>query len=66
VTPQERQRPLIEFPDALVECRVRTPVENEQLEIPDAARQSDVVMKLFDTAGIKYREGCAMAVGQRF
>ena len=40
VTPQERQCPLIEFLDALVKRRVRTPLEDVQLRIRDAALQS--------------------------
>jgi hypothetical protein len=39
VTPQERQRSLVEFLDALVKRRVRTPVEHEQFGIRDAALQ---------------------------
>jgi hypothetical protein len=39
MAPQERQRPLIEFVGALVQRGVRTPVENDQLGIYDAARQ---------------------------
>jgi hypothetical protein len=37
VTPQERQRTLIEFGNVLIEARVRAPIENEQLGAPDAA-----------------------------
>jgi hypothetical protein len=40
VTPQERQRPLIEFSHVLVDRRVRTPFEDEKLGTADAARQS--------------------------
>lgn len=40
VTLQERQRPLIEFCDVLVERRVRTPFEDEELGIADAALES--------------------------
>jgi hypothetical protein len=39
MTPQESQCPLIEFLDALVKRRVRTPLENEQFGIPDAGLQ---------------------------
>lgn len=40
VTPQERQRLLIEFSHVLVDRRVRAPFEDEKLGTADAARQS--------------------------
>jgi hypothetical protein len=36
MTPQERQRPLIEFLDALVRLGVRAPVKHEQFGVGDA------------------------------
>ena len=40
LTPQERQRSLVEFLDALVQRRVRRPIEHKQFGISDAALQS--------------------------
>ena len=39
MTTQERQRPLIECLNVLVEGRVRAPVEDEQFGVPDATRE---------------------------